>query len=378
MNEDPSSPASVHVDLGARSYDILIGQGILANAGTHIEPHCTRKAVFVLTDETVASMHLVALEKGLAKAGISATARVVPAGESTKSLTQLEATLDWLLQAGANRDDVLIAFGGGVIGDLAGLAASLMKRGMRFIQIPTTLLAQVDSSVGGKTAVNTPQGKNLIGAFYQPRLVLADTGTLTSLPERQRRAGYAEILKYALIDDPGFFDWLEANSGAVLALKPGMLSHAIATSCAAKARIVAEDEREHGVRALLNLGHTFGHALEAANNYGPELLHGEAVGCGMAMALRYSVQLGLMQEQDMVRATSLIEASGLVIRTAGLAGGPYRPDDLVSAMRQDKKARAGRVPLILAHGIGQAFIQPEADLANVLVFLKDEETLTTK
>ena len=375
MSEDPSSPASFTVELGTRSYDIHIGHGILAEAGSFLAPVLKRDSVFVLTDETVARLHLDALEKGLATADICAKVRIIPAGEASKCLTELDATLDWLLQAGANRDDVLIAFGGGVIGDLTGLAASLMKRGMGFVQIPTTLLAQVDSSVGGKTAINSPLGKNLIGTFYQPRLVLADSELLATLPARERRAGYAEIVKYALIDDPGFFDWLETNGADVLALVPDAIAQAVATSCRAKARIVAEDEREHGVRALLNLGHTFAHALEAANNYGPELLHGEAVGCGMALAIRYSQRHGLTDGQDAQRADKLLSAAGLITHIPDLAGGPYHPGTLVEAMRQDKKARAGRVPLILTRVIGQAFIQPDTDLDDLLGFLEAETTV---
>ena len=238
------------------------------------------------------------------------------------------------------------------------------------------MLAQVDSSVGGKTAVNTAHGKNLIGSFYQPALVLSDIDVLTTLPERERRAGYAEIAKYALIDDKDFFDWLETNGADVIRLDAASVRHAVTVSCTAKARIVAEDEREHGVRALLNLGHTFAHALEAANNYGPELLHGEAVGCGMALAMRYSQRLGLMTEQDAARAQALIAASGLVTRITDLAGGPYRPGALTDTMRQDKKVRGGKVPLILARGIGKSFIQPDADLEDLKSFLETETSVT--
>lgn len=372
---DPSSTIrSVRVDLGPRSYDILAGAGALSALGERLSALLKRPRVFVLSDETVSGLHLAKLEAALKPSGISLITRTVAPGEASKSMDELNAVLGWMFEAGADRSDYLIAFGGGVIGDLAGLAASLMKRGMGFIQVPTTLLAQVDSSVGGKTAVNTPYGKNLIGQFYQPRLVIADSELLATLPEREIRAGYAEIIKYGLINDPSFFEWLEVHGADVLALKPEAIAEAVARSCQAKADIVAQDEREGGVRALLNLGHTFGHALEAANKYGPELLHGEAVGCGMAMALRYSRRAGLAPSQDVVRAEALLNASGLITRVPQLSGGPYPAGFLVDAMRQDKKARAGRVPLILARGIGQAFIQPDADLSDVENFLEEETT----
>ncbi|MEC7290367.1 MAG: 3-dehydroquinate synthase family protein, partial [Pseudomonadota bacterium] len=250
--------------------------------------------------------------------------------------------------------------------------ASLLKRGMRFVQVPTTLLAQVDSSVGGKTAVNSAHGKNLVGAFYQPKLVIADTGILATLPDRERQAGYAEIIKYGLINDPAFVDWLGEHGRDVLALKPAAIDKAVAVSCRAKARIVAQDEREGGVRALLNLGHTFGHALEAANGYGPELLHGEAVGTGMALAYRYSARAGLITSDDAEKAVRLIADSGLETELSQLPGGPYPAAALVDAMRQDKKVRAGRVPLILARGLGESFIYPDADLQDVQAFLQEE------
>ena len=283
---DPSSTIrSVSVNLDVRSYDILAGPGALAELGGRLSLMLKRPRVFVLSDETVARLHIQRLEAALKTSGIETLVRTIAPGEQSKSLSQLNDTLTWLFEHGADRSDILIAFGGGVIGDLAGFAASVMKRGMGFVQVPTTLLAQVDSSVGGKTAINSPHGKNLIGAFYQPRLVIADSELLATLPEREIRAGYAEVIKYGLINDPDFFDWLEVHGSDVLALKPDAIAEAVARSCQAKADIVAQDEREGGVRALLNLGHTFGHALEAANKYGPELLHGEAVGCGMAMAL---------------------------------------------------------------------------------------------
>ncbi len=372
MTADPSSYRTVTVALGDRSYEILIGENLISEAGRHLAPLASRPRVFVMTDDTVAGLHLSALEASLTSSGISVSAHTLPAGEASKSMSELERALDWLLDAGADRDDLLIALGGGVVGDLAGLTAALMKRGMRLVQIPTTLLSQVDSSVGGKTAVNTRHGKNLVGAFYQPRLVLADTSILATLPQRHLRAGYAEILKYGLIDDANFFEWLEAHGANVIALKPDAIAEAVARSCAAKARIVAEDERESGVRQLLNLGHTFAHAMEAENGYADSLLHGEAVACGMALALRYSARQGLMAGQDVTRAARAIETAGLAAHLSALDGGPYRPPELAARMAQDKKARAGRVPLILARGIGQSFIHPDADLADVEAFLEEE------
>lgn len=362
----------VEVALGARSYDILIGRGLIASLGARLAPMLGRARVFVLTDETVAARHLPALEAGLGAAGIAPHVKTLPPGEATKSFAHLQDVLGWLLGERAERSDVLLAFGGGVIGDLAGLAAALMKRGMGLVQVPTTLLAQVDSSVGGKTAINAPEGKNLIGAFYQPRLVVADTGVLATLPRRELAAGYAEIVKYGLIDRPDFFAWLEAYGDKVMALEPEAIAHAVAVSCEAKAKIVAEDEREGGVRALLNLGHTFGHALEAANGFGADLLHGEAVACGMSLAFRYSARLGLAPADDAIRAEAVLGAAGLVTRLAELPGGPYRPGELARHMRQDKKARAGRVPLILARGVGRAFVLPDADLDDVRIFLEGE------
>lgn len=367
-----TEPNHVRVELDERSYDILIGAGLVPRVGALLQPFVKQPRVFVLSDETVWSLHGPTLTSGLGPAGLTVIEKILPAGESTKNWTLLGEALDWLLQQGAGRDDVLIAFGGGVIGDLTGLAASLLKRGMSFVQIPTTLLAQVDSSVGGKTAVNNAQGKNLVGAFYQPRLVIADTDVLATLPERERRAGYAEILKYGLINDRQFFDWLSENGKDVLALQPAAIAEAVAVSCQAKADIVAQDEREGGVRALLNLGHTFGHALEAENGYRATLLHGEAVGTGMALALRYSARLGLMSQEDAEQGAAVIAESGLTANIATLPGGPYRADALVAAMQQDKKARAGRVPLILAKGLGEAFIYPDADLSDVRAFLTEE------
>ncbi len=363
---------TVRVDLGARAYVILVGHGALTELGPRLALLVKRPRAFVLTDETVMRHHKARLETAVAGAGIKLDWLALPPGEQTKTFAQLGHVLDWLLAGGADRGDVLIAFGGGVIGDMGGLAASLMKRGMGFVQVPTTLLAQVDSSVGGKTAVNTPRGKNLVGAFYQPRLVIADTELLATLPEREMKAGYAEILKYGLINDAPFFDWLAANGRKVLALEPEAARYAVARSCAAKAAIVVEDETETGVRQLLNLGHTFGHALEAANGYGPDLLHGEAVALGMAIAFRYGAELGVTPPADARRVADVIRASGLPADLGGRDRTRFTAPRLTELMQQDKKARGGRVPLILARGIGASYIHPDADLASIEAFLARE------
>ncbi len=367
-----TSLETVRVELGARAYDILVGHGALAELGRRLAPLLKRPRAFVLTDETVMQHHRAALEQAAGPAGIALDWLAVPPGEQTKSFSRLEGVLDWLLCAGADRGDILIAFGGGVIGDMGGLAASLMKRGMGFVQVPTTLLAQVDSSVGGKTAVNTPRGKNMIGAFYQPRLVIAETALLSTLSARELRAGYAEIVKYGLINDAPFFDWLAENGADVLALKPDAICQAVARSCAAKAAIVAEDETETGVRQLLNLGHTFGHALEAANEYRPDLLHGEAVALGMALAFRYGAGEGITPDADAARVAETLAASGLPVSIAGWDRDRFAAPHLAALMQQDKKARGGRVPLILARRIGAAFVHPDADLASVEAFLASE------
>lgn len=367
-----SSLETVRVDLGARAYDILVGHGALAELGPRLSVMLKRPRAFVLTDETVMRHHKGALEAAVKTAGVQLDWYSLPPGEKTKSFSNLEGVLDWLLAGGADRGDTLIAFGGGVIGDMGGLAASLMKRGMGFVQVPTTLLAQVDSSVGGKTAVNTPRGKNLIGAFYQPRLVIADTALLATLPERELKAGYAEIVKYGLINDAPFFNWLAEHGQKVLALEPEAARYAVARSCAAKAAIVVEDETETGVRQLLNLGHTFGHAFEAANEYREDLLHGEAVALGMALAFRYGASSGITPPADAARVKQVLGASGLPVSLEGFDRGRFTAKRLATLMQQDKKARAGRVPLILARGIGAAYVHPDADLASVERFLATE------
>lgn len=365
----------VTVSLGAegakdRSYDIVIGDDVLARAGTLIAPILTNKRVGIVTDETVAELHLGALTQSLSAAGIDNRAYVLPSGESTKSFAQLESLMSDMLDAGYERADYLIAFGGGVIGDLTGFAASILKRGCGFIQIPTTLLAQVDSAVGGKTAINAPQGKNLIGAFYQPSLVLSDIGVLSTLPERQMKAGYAEVLKYGLLGDAPFFDWLEVNAAKVLSGDTDALSYAVAQSCRAKARIVAEDEFEHGRRALLNLGHTFGHALEAQAGYSGALLHGEAVAAGMAMAFGFSAAQSHCTGQDAQRVNAHMAAHNLT-RFEDLP--PSIAGDaniLMHHMAQDKKNSGGKLTLILTRAIGEAFIDKNADADAVKAYIR--------
>ncbi len=346
------SGETVRVDLGARGYDIHVGPGLLARAGALIAPFAPEGRVFVVTDETVARLHAPALEAGLAAAGLRVVRLTLPPGEATKTWSQLGALLDRLLDHRPERRSLLVALGGGVIGDLAGLAASLLLRGVDFVQVPTTLLAQVDSAVGGKTAVDARHGKNLIGAFHQPRLVLADLDALATLPVRERRAGYAEIVKYGLIDDPGFFGWCEANAAALLAGDAVALGHAVAFSCRAKARVVGADEREADARMLLNLGHTFAHAFETALGFDAALLHGEAVAIGMAMAFDLSTALGFCPPGDAARVRRHLAACGLPIEPPRNAAGPER---LVELMAQDKKARGG-LTFVLARGIGRAFV----------------------
>ena len=361
----------VPVSLGSRSYDIVIERGLLARAAAHLKPLSRGRSMAIVSDANVAP-HLATLQTALAAAGIASEAIVLPPGESTKSWAQLEAVADQLLAHGVERGDHVIALGGGVIGDLVGFAASIVKRGCGFVQIPTTLLAQVDSSVGGKTAINTRAGKNLIGAFHQPGLVLIDPDVLDTLPARETRAGYAEVVKYGLIDDFAFFEWCEANGEKLLAGDPEAREHAIAHSVGAKARIVAEDERETtGKRALLNLGHTFGHALEAETGFSDRLLHGEGIAAGMALAFAYSARRGLCPGQDAERVAAHLRAVGLPdgIKAAGIdASGAT----LVDHMRHDKKMDAGTLPFLLARGIGRTYLDHSVDLADVEAFLDAE------
>ncbi|WP_068874531.1 MULTISPECIES: 3-dehydroquinate synthase [unclassified Phenylobacterium] len=363
---------TVPVGLGERSYDVVVGEGLLDVAGRLIAPFQTRGRTAVVSDETVWRLHGERLTAALAAAGVTALPVIVPPGEQTKSFEGLADVCDRLLALELDRGDIVTAFGGGVVGDLAGFAAAIYKRGIDFVQIPTTLLAQVDSSVGGKTAIDTPRGKNLVGAFHQPKLVLADLSVLSTLPDREMRAGYAEIVKYGLLGDLAFFEWLEANVAAVLAREPGALSYAVAHSVRMKAQIVAEDEKEQGRRALLNLGHTFGHALESETGYGEALLHGEAVGAGMALAFRFSAAQGLASGQDAIRATRAIAAAGLPTTLPEVAGHPFDASRLVAHMGQDKKAEAGRLTFILARALGEAFVAKDVDAGAVRAFLVAE------
>jgi len=366
-----SDPTLVNVALGERSYDIIIGRGQLASLGQRLvalRPGC--KAAIV-SDETVVRHHLAATESALAASGIAATAVTVPPGEGSKSFAMLERVCEALIAARIERADVVVALGGGVIGDLAGLAAALVRRGLDYVQVPTTLLAQVDSSVGGKTAIDSVHGKNLIGAFHQPVLVVADTALLDTLPLRQFRAGYAEIVKYGLIADAGFFAWLEANRRELFA-GGAAREHAIAVSCRMKAAIVARDERETGERALLNLGHTFGHAFEAAAGFSDRLLHGEAIALGMALAFAFSAQRGLLPRSEAERVERHLAAAGLPVHVSSVAGGLPDADRLMQLIAQDKKVRRGKLTFILARGIGASFIAPDVDATEVRAFLVDK------
>ncbi|MCP5432860.1 MAG: 3-dehydroquinate synthase [Alphaproteobacteria bacterium] len=368
---DPE-PLRVPVRLAERSYDVVVGDGLIARAGGYIAPLLARPSAVVVTDETVAGHHLEALEASLRAAGILPHSLSVAPGEGSKRFAVLEDLLERLLGLGVERKDTLIALGGGVVGDLVGFAASILRRGAPFVQIPTTLLAQVDSSVGGKTAINARAGKNLVGTFYQPRLVLADTGALATLSPRELRAGYAEVVKYGILGDAAFFDWLEDHGREVLALNPAAIARAVATSVAAKAAIVSADEREDGPRALLNLGHTFGHALEGATGYSERLLHGEGVAIGMCLAFRLSARLGYCPQSDPSRIAAHLAAMGLPTRLADIPGGALRVDELLALMQQDKKVVDGRVTFILARGIGKAFIDREVGLAEVRALLLEE------
>ncbi|WP_091741245.1 3-dehydroquinate synthase [Phenylobacterium immobile] len=363
---------TIPVGLGDRAYEVLVGPGLLGEAGLRIAPFLKRKRVAIVSDTTVFALHGPRLVASLAGAGIETHPVLVAPGEQTKSFEGLADVTDRLLALNLDRGDLIVAFGGGVVGDLAGFAASIFKRGIGFVQIPTTLLAQVDSSVGGKTAIDTPRGKNLVGAFHQPRLVLADLDVLGTLPAREMRAGYAEVIKYGLLGDFAFFEWLEAHGREVLALEPNALAHAVARSVAMKAEIVAEDETEQGRRALLNLGHTFAHALESETGFGDALLHGEAVGAGMALAFRFSAAQGLCPTQDAARAVAGIAAAGLPTQLDALVGHPFKTDELISHMAQDKKAEDGRLTFILARNIGDAYVARNVPAAEVREFLAAE------
>jgi 3-dehydroquinate synthase len=361
----------VVVGLGDRAYDILIGPGLAERTGAEIAARLPGIRAAVVTDENVAARHLQTVLSGLASAGIEAAAITLPAGEKTKSFDRLQEVVDFILAARLERGDAVIALGGGVIGDLAGFASGVVRRGMRFVQVPTSLLAQVDSSVGGKTGVNTARGKNLVGVFHQPKLVLADTGLLDTLPEREFRAGYAEVAKYGLIDRPDFFTWLEKNWREVFAGGPAR-TEAIAESCRAKAEMVARDEFETGERALLNLGHTFGHALEAATGYdGTRLVHGEGVAIGMALAHRFSARLNQASPDDAARVEAHLKAVGLPTRIADIPGPLPDAAGLFDYMKQDKKVSRGALTFILTHGVGKAFVARDVPASEVMAFLED-------
>ncbi|MAV18376.1 MAG: 3-dehydroquinate synthase [Candidatus Micropelagos sp.] len=355
-----------------RSYDIHIGSGLLESCASLISPLLKRDFVAIVTDENVAKSHLEGLTQTLDRAEITHVTKIMPPGEASKSFTGLETLMQWLLDNKVERQDMVIALGGGVIGDLTGFAAATLRRGVRFTQIPTTLLAQVDSSVGGKTGINVPQGKNLVGAFHQPSLVLADLDVLQTLPDREFRAGYAEIVKYAAICDRPFFDWLEDNLEALNNRNNDALSFAIAKSCQTKADIVAQDEKEHGARALLNLGHTFAHAYENLTGYSENLLHGEAVGLGIAQAVQLSVHLGICTEADAQALVNHLAKAGLPVSQADIKGGPFKATDLVNAMAQDKKVSQGVMTFILMKAIGEAFITNEVSASQLTAFLQNQ------
>ncbi|MGH6855474.1 MAG: 3-dehydroquinate synthase [Aestuariivirga sp.] len=365
---------SLVVALGNRSYPITIGEGLLSEAGVLLKPLLKRPVTAIVTDENVARHHLATLQAQLTAHGVRATVTILPAGEGTKSFQHLAQLCDALLAAGIDRGDCIIAFGGGVIGDLGGFAAAILRRGVNFIQIPTTLLAQVDSAVGGKTGINSSHGKNLIGAFHQPVAVLADTELLLTLPSRELAAGYAEVAKYGLLGDAKFFEWLEGAASAIMAGNGQARIRAIRQCCEAKARIVAADETESGIRALLNLGHTFGHALEATTGYSERLLHGEAVAIGMVQAFRFSERRKLCAPGTAARVARHLKGVGLPVHSSEIPGRLPAPEVLAAIMHQDKKAQGGSLTFILARGIGEAFIARDVADSDVISFLKEDLT----
>ena len=362
---------TVNVDLGERAYRVEIGPDLLAQSGHYIAPLLHRPRVAVLTDETVSGLHLEGLRAGLSAAGIELSALALPAGEATKGWPQFERAVEWLLSEKVERRDVVVALGGGVIGDLAGFAAAVLRRGVRFVQIPTSLLAQVDSSVGGKTGINAPQGKNLIGAFHQPSLVLADTSVLGTLTARDFLAGYGEVVKYGLLGDAAFFEWLEDNGPALASGDMAARVQAVTRSVQMKADIVARDETEQGDRALLNLGHTFCHALEAATGYSDRLLHGEGVAIGCAMAFELSARLGLCSQESPSRVRAHLRAMGMKTDLADIPGDLPGAEALIDLMAQDKKVVDGQLRFILARGIGEAFVTSDVPRDAVMSVLTD-------
>jgi len=363
---------TVPVALGERSYDIHIGPGLLAKSGELLAAQLEKtspRRIPVVTDESVARLYYSRFAASLTAAALAPVPIVLPPGEQTKSFSHLEHLIDVLLRENVERGSLIVALGGGVIGDLTGFAAGILKRGVAFAQVPTTLLAQVDSSVGGKTAINTAEGKNLVGLFHQPRIVIADPDLLATLPKRELLGGYAEIVKYGLLGDADFFAWLENNGGKALAGDSHAMAHAVAHSCAMKAAIVARDERETGDRALLNLGHTFGHALEAATGYSERLIHGEGVALGSVLAFRLSAKLGFASTGDVARVEHHLAEAGLWTRIAQIPGPRPSADEVLDPMRHDKKAQGGRMTFILARGLGHAFISrdvPEEAVRAVL------------
>jgi 3-dehydroquinate synthase len=359
----------VRVELAERSYEVRVGAGLIASAAAEIGPLLPRPRVAVLTDETVARHHLEPFRAGMEAAGIEVAALALPPGEATKGWDGLRRAVEWLLGERVERRDVVVALGGGVVGDLAGFAAAVLRRGVRFVQVPTTLLAQVDSSVGGKTGINTPHGKNLVGAFHQPSLVLCDVEALATLPRRDLLAGYGEVAKYGLLGDEGFFAWLERHGPALASGDEALRAEAVRRSCEMKAAIVARDEREGGERMLLNLGHTFAHALEAATGYSDRLLHGEAVAVGCALAFDLSARLGVCAQETPSRVRAHLAAMGMRRNLSGLD--LPEPDALLPLMGQDKKVEGGRARFVLARGVGEAFVSADVDPAAVRAVLSD-------
>jgi 3-dehydroquinate synthase len=367
-----TDPTTVRVALDARSYDIVIGRGLLSSLGARIAALRPGAKAVVVSDENVARHHLAAAEVSLSHAGIPTSRVIVPPGESSKSYRVFEQVCEAVIGSRIERGDLVVALGGGVIGDLAGFVASVLRRGLDYVQVPTTLLADVDSSVGGKTAIDSAHGKNLVGAFHQPILVLVDTALLDTLPDREFRAGYAEVVKYGLLGDAGFFAWLESNWREVFSGGPAR-EHAIEMSCRAKAAIVARDERETGDRALLNLGHTFGHALEAACGFSDRLLHGEAISTGMALAFEFSARRqGLVPMAEAQTAIKHLVETGLPTRIKDIPGPQLSVDHLMDLIAQDKKVKRGLLTFILVRGIGQAFIETGVDAREVRVFLSEK------
>lgn len=370
MDMPPTTESTLTVELGNRSYDIEIGSTLLARAGKRIASLLQTPQVIIVTDSNVAPLYLDSLQKALGTEGIICESVTLPAGEATKSFPNFEDLCEELLSLGIERKTTLIALGGGVVGDITGFAASVLLRGLNFIQIPTTLLAQVDSSVGGKTGINTGQGKNLVGSFHQPLLVLADMDTLSTLPKRELLAGYAEVVKYGLINDTSFFSWLETNGTALIEGDAEVRTQAVLTSCKAKAAIVGEDEKEKGARALLNLGHTFGHALEAESGYGDALLHGEAVAIGTIMAFSISANMGLCPQSDLDRVRAHFNAIGLPTTLENLSTEGWTAEKLLAHMGKDKKVADGKITFVLTKGIGQAFLTNDVTEADLLKTLK--------